>query len=862
MKKFAEIERKWQSKWGKKNIFRSKKDYKKKKFTIIEMLPYPSSMGLHMGHAFNYTIGDIYARFKRMQGYNVLYPMGYDSFGLPAENAAIKAKTHPKKFTEKSVANFIKQQKNLGLSYDWSRLIKTSDPEYYKWNQYFFLQFLKKGLIYRKKALVNWCPKCNTVLANEQVHNGKCWRHSDTDVIEKELEQWFIKQTKYADELLNHDKLDWPERTKIMQKNWIGKSKGCMVKFKIKNSKETIEVFTTRPDTLYGVTFLVYSIQHPKVKELSGSTKQKRQVEIFLKNILKQSPEDKDKEGVFIGRYAINPLTNEEVPIYASNFVVPNYATGVVMAVPAHDQRDFEFAKKYNIPIKIVIQNKNKSLDLKSMQNAYTAPGILVSSGEFSGLESQKAIQKIVEYLKNKKFGKEITQYKLRDWLVSRQRYWGTPIPVIHCGKCGIVPVSEKDLPIKLPETVKFGKGNPLETNKQFLNVKCPKCKGEAKRETDTMDTFFDSSWYFLRYIDPKNTKKPFDIKKQKYWMPVDQYIGGAEHACMHLIYARFFTKALRDLKLIKINEPFKKLFHQGMLHKDGFVMSKSRGNVVLPEEVSKKYGIDTARLFLMSIASPDKDTEWSDKGIEGSFKFVNKLLNYFDKIKIGKSSPKVQSKINQTIKEVTEDIEKFNYNLAIIKVRGLFDSLEQEISKKDIESFLKLISPFMPHIAEELWEKIGNKPFISLAEWPKADLKKIKPELDAQDELVQNTIQDVKKILTLVKIKPQKVTISIADSWKYDLIKKIKKQIEKTRDISQIIKAVMIKEHAKEISKILPSLVKDPSKIPLVILSEEKEFKTLKENINKFKDEFKINIEIKKNGEKAMPGKPQILIE
>jgi leucyl-tRNA synthetase len=627
MVNFKQIESKWQKAWESKKIFQVKESKKKKNY-VLEMFPYPSGSGLHMGHAFNYTIGDIYARFKRMQGYNVLYPMGYDSFGLPAENAAIKAKVHPKKYTEKSINNFIKQQKELGLSYDWSRLIKTSDPEYYKWNQYLFLQLFKKGLVYKKAALVNWCPKCNTVLANEQVQNGKCWRHKDTDVIEKNLEQWFIKTTKYADELLKTEKLDWPERIKLMQKNWIGKSKGTMVKFKIKESKETIEVFTTRPDTLYGVTFLVYSIQHPKVKELSKN----KEVNTFLKNIPKQSPEEKEKEGVFIGRYAINPVNNEEVPIYASNFVVPDYATGVVMAVPSHDQRDFEFAKKYKIPIRVVIQNKN--LNEKTMERVYVGEGTLVNSKQFSGTNSKVAIKKITNYLKKKKLGREITQYKLRDWLVSRQRYWGTPIPIVYCDKCGIVPV--KNLPVLLPEKVKFGKGNPLTTNKQFLETKCPKCKGKAKRETDTMDTFFDSSWYFLRYTDPKNNKKPFDTKKQNYWMPVDTYIGGAEHACMHLIYARFFMKALKDLKLVKEKEPFKKLFNQGMLHgEDGFVMSKSRGNVVLPEEISKKYGIDTARFFLVSIASPDKDIEWSKKGIEGSFRFINKVMNYKPKFSI-----------------------------------------------------------------------------------------------------------------------------------------------------------------------------------------------------------------------------------
>ncbi len=758
---FNKIEKKWQSKWEKSKIFQVKENPKKEKQSIVEMFPYSSGEGLHMGHALNYIIGDIYTRFKRMQGFNVLYPMGYDSFGLPAENAAIKAKTHPKKYTEKAIKKFIKQQKSLGLSYDWSRILHTSDPQYYKWNQYFFLKFFEKNLVYRKKALVNWCQKCNTVLANEQVHNGKCWRHEDTEVIEKNLEQWFIKITKYADELLKEiPKLKWPERIKIMQENWIGKSKGTKVKFKIKDSKKTIEVFTTRPDTLYGVTFLVYSIQHPEVRELAKGTKKEKDVEKFFKNLPKQTKEQKEKQGIFTGRYAIHPLTKEEIPIYASNFVVADYASGVVMAVPAHDQRDFDFAKKYKIPIRVVIQNKDKSLNEEKLKEAYTGEGILVNSDKFSGLNSKKATYEITEYLKKKNFGHPDTQFKLRDWLISRQRYWGTPIPMIHCESCGIVPVPEKDLPVKLPEKVKFGKGNPLTTSNTFVNVKCPKCKNKAKRETDTMDTFFDSSWYFLRYCDNKNNKKPFDKKKVNYWMPVDQYIGGAEHACMHLIYARFFTKSLRDLGFVKISEPFIRLFNQGMLHKDGFVMSKSRGNVVLPEEVSKKYGIDTARLFLVSIASPDKDIEWSDKGVQGSFKFINKLFNYINKVKLGKSSKKFESKLHKTIKEVTEDIEQFKYNLAVIKIRSLFESLEKEIRKKDLESFIKLLSPFCPHIAEELWKKLRNKSFISLQKWPEADKTKIDKKLEEEERIIKKTSDDIISIKKILKINNPKTYI------------------------------------------------------------------------------------------------------
>lgn len=764
---FSKIEKKWQKKWEEEKIFDVKENSKKKKFYVLEMFPYPSASGLHMGHALNYTIGDIYARYKRMQGFNVLYPMGFDAFGLPAENAAIKAKDHPKPFTEKAIKNYIRQMKALGLSYDWSKIVKTCDPHYYKWNQYFFLKFLEKGLVYRKKAPVNFCPKCNTVLANEQVQNGKCWRHDDTDVETRHLEQWFIKTTDYADELLRHlDNLEWPERIKTMQKNWIGKSHGTEILFEINGEKWPI--FTTRPDTIYGVTFMVVSAQHGRLTELV-TKEQKKEVDKLLKKIKSVSVknmkevEDLEKEGVFTGSYAINPITGEKVPVYAGNFVVADYGSGMVMAVPAHDQRDFKFAEKYNIPIKPVIQPKDFEIDFKKELKAYTGDGFLINSGEFNGLSNKEAIEKITKHLESKKLGKKVVNYKLRDWLVSRQRYWGTPIPVIYCEKCGAVPVPEKDLPVLLPEKVEFGKGNPLETNDKFLKVKCPQCGKPARRETDTMDTFFDSSWYYLRYADNENSKKPFDTKKIAYWLPVDQYIGGAEHACMHLIYARFFTKALRDLGLlgVRIDEPFTKLFNQGMLHgEDGEKMSKSKGNVINPDEVSEEYGMDTARLFLLSLASPEKDRDWSEEGIKGSLKFMNKVVDYFERVKISKTSDaKTESKLNKIIKEVTNQIENFRYNLAIIKVRELFEFLseQEETSKETLENALKLLSPVCPHIAEELWEKIGNKGFISLEEWPKVDERRINVQFEKAEEAVDKIVSDLNNVIKLVKEKSGK---------------------------------------------------------------------------------------------------------
>jgi leucyl-tRNA synthetase len=755
---FSKLEKKWQGEWEKKKIFEVKegKGKKDKKYYVLEQFPYPSGTGLHMGHAFIYTIGDIFSRFKIMNGFNVLHPMGYDSLGLPAENAAIKVGTHPKKYTDESIKNFVKQQKALGLTYDWGRMFWTHDPEYYKWDQWIFLKMLEKGIAFRKKAPVNWCSKCNTVLANEQVHNGMCWRHENTEVEVKHLEQWFLKITNYSKELANFDSIkEWPDLIKKLQKNWIGKSHGTEINFEI-NGKPW-KIFTTRPDTIFGVTFMVVSAQHPDLMSLVDE-KHKEDVEKFLKKIKSVSEkdmEDLEKEGVFSGSYAVNPLTGEEVPVWIGNFVVADYGSGMVMAVPAHDQRDWEFAKKYKIKIKEVIKGGNVG------KAAYTGEGSLVNSGKFDGMNSKKAISSITEHLKKKKLGKKVIQYKLRDWLVSRQRYWGTPIPIIYCDKCGIVSVPEKDLPIALPEKVKFGKGNPLETSRDFVNVKCPKCKGKAKRETDTMDTFVNSSWYFLRFCDPSNKKQIFDPKKANYWVPIDMYIGGAEHACMHDIYFRFYHKFLRDIGLVKSNEPAKKLFVQGMIHgEDGNKMSKSLGNVVDPLDVIKKYNADALRMFLVSVASPDSNFNWSDKGIQGSAKFVNRVCDYFSKLKLSpKSSKIVESKINKAIKEITLDIENFKFNLAVIKVRALLSVIDEEqVSKKDIESFLKLLSVFCPHIAEEFWNKLGNKTLISKESWPVASEAKIDSQLEKQEKQIGSLVSDINNILKILESKKEKV--------------------------------------------------------------------------------------------------------
>ena len=802
---FAKIEKKWQDKWEKEKVFEVNEKSKKPKFYLLEMFPYPSGSGLHMGHAWNYTIGDIFARFKILQGFNVLHPMGYDALGLPAENAAIKAGKHPEDYTKESIGNYIKQQKNIGLSYDWSRRINTSDPDYYKWDQWIFLKMFEKGLVYEKKSPVNWCSKCNTILANEQVHEGKCWRHEDTKVELKNIRQLFLKITDYADRLLEgHKNLNWPEKTIAMQKNWIGKSHGTEIDFEINGEKWPI--FTTRPDTIYGVTLMVVSAQHQKLSELV-TKEQKKEVEKFLKKLTSVSEKemaDMEKEGVFTGSYAINPINGEKVPIYAGNFVVADYGSGMVMAVPAHDQRDFEFAKKYGVEIKQVIVGKDP-LDFKNRytgEKAFTDSGLLMDSKQFSGVDSNEAKEQITSFLAEKNLARKTTNFKLRDWSIARQRYWGTPIPLIHCEKCGIVPVPEKDLPVKLPKEVKFGKGNPLETNEQWLNVKCPKCGGKGRREANTMDTFVNSSWYFFRYCDPHNNKEIFDKKKAKYWMPVDLYIGGAEHACMHLIYARFYTMFLKDLGLIDFEEFAPRLFHQGMLAAEGGEkMSKSKGAVVLPEEVSDKYGIDTARFFLCSLAAPDKNIDWSEKGMQGSSRFIKKVYGLTENLKFGKDSTELIQKLNKTIKNITNQVETLEYRKSTIELRELFEliSEQKEISKATLESALKLLSPFCPHLAEELWGKIGNKDFISLAEWPKyIEDKKSKKAEDPTEKIIQNIEPTIKKLegkkvylyvlpFELEKISKEKISkalnkeveiFSVQDKDKYDPENRAKKAL------------------------------------------------------------------------------------
>ena len=743
---FKNIESKWQKKWEEEGIYKTSEDYEKPKFYCLEMFPYPSG-NLHMGHMRNYSIGDVIARFKRMNGYNVLYTMGWDSFGLPAENAAIKHNIHPYKWTWSNIATMRSQLKQLGFSYDWDREVATCHPEYYKWTQWFFLLLYKRGLAYRKKATVNWCPSCSTVLANEQVVDGKCER-CKSEVTKKELEQWFFRITDYADELLDDlEKLPGlPEKVKIMQYNWIGRSEGVQFAFTEEKTGEKIEVFTTRPDTVYGVSYIVLAPEHPLVDTLCAGTEYEEPVKRFKDKMARYSEIDRtsteaEKEGMFIGAYAINPMNDDKVPIWIANYVLMGYGTGAVMGVPAHDQRDFDFAKKYDLPIKVVITPKDKVLQAEEMTEAYVDEGILINSDRFNGINSPDAITAIGQYMSDKGIGEFKVNFKLRDWLISRQRYWGAPIPIVYCDKCGVVPIPEEALPVLLPEDIEFKPQgtSPLKDCAEFVNTTCPKCNGPARRETDTMDTFMCSSWYFYRYTDPRNQNAPFDEKKVDYWMPVDQYIGGVEHAILHLMYSRFFNKVLRDAGLVKVDEPFENLLTQGMVLKDGAKMSKSLGNTVSPEEIIAKYGADTARLFILFAAPPERDLEWSDQGVEGCFRFIQRVIRLVDDLSNKLSNAKdtgsmdrdVRFITHKTIKKATEDIsERFNFNTAISAIMEMVNALNdykdsdisKDVLKEALENLLLLLAPFAPHITEEMWHKIGHESSIHLMPWPKCD--------------------------------------------------------------------------------------------------------------------------------------------
>ncbi|HQN67350.1 MAG TPA: leucine--tRNA ligase, partial [Smithellaceae bacterium] len=791
------IEEKWQKKWEEEKTFKVVEDPNKKKYYLLEMFPYPSGK-IHIGHVRNYTIGDVVARYKRMKGFNVLHPIGWDAFGMPAENAAIEHKIHPSRWTHENIDHMKKQLKRMGFSYDWDREVATCEPQYYRWEQLFFIWMVEKGLAYKKRSSVNFCARCDTVLANEQVEGGLCWR-CGTEVTEKTLDQWFFKITAYTEELLEYcDRLPgWPERVMTMQKNWIGKSYGCLVDFPMAEGNGVIQVFTTRQDTLFGATFMLVAAEHPLVTELAKGKPCEKNVRAFVEKVKKQdklmrTSEYYEKEGLFLDSYCLNPLTGYKMPIYAANFVLADYGTGCVMAVPTHDQRDFEFAKKFNLELVVVISPKDRTLDAATMTEAYVDEGILVNSGPFNGMENTKVLEAIADYLEAEGKGKRTIQYRLRDWGISRQRYWGAPIPMITCKKCGIVPVPEKDLPVILPENVIFSPegGSPLAALPDFVNTTCPQCGGPAARETDTMDTFVESSWYFDRFCCPGyNTKPGLDRKALDYWMPVDQYIGGIEHAILHLLYARFYTKVLRDFGVIGVDEPFTNLLTQGMVCKEtmkcpehGYLfpeqaqsgkcqfcgkdviigktekMSKSLKNVIDPDFLVKTYGADTARIFCLFASPPEKDLEWSEQGVEGSFRFLGRLWRIFDEyvedirgaapaagpLELTDDVKALRRKTHQTIRKVSQDIEdRFHFNTAISAVMELVNVLYSvkhptkdnrtalSVVREALETAILLLTPIVPHITEELWERLGkDKPAADMP-WPDFD-----PAVASEEEM------------------------------------------------------------------------------------------------------------------------------
>lgn len=778
---FKKVEPKWQKIWEDEKTFEVEPDFGKHKFYCLEMLPYPSG-AIHMGHVRNYSIGDVIARYYRMRGYNVFHPIGFDSFGLPAENAAMRHGVHPKEWTEDNVATMIGQLKSLGFSYPWDRLVKTYLPEYYRWNQWFFLKMLEKGLVYRREELLNWCPECRTVLANEQVVGGGCWRHEDTPVVKKKMSQWFFRITEYAEELLSD--LDtilgngWPEQVVTMQRNWIGRSEGTRMHFEIEGLDGRLEVFTTRIDTIYGATFLVLSPEHPMVETLAAGAGKEGEVRDFVEEyrsrvVTEEEMLAQEKEGVYVGRDGINPFTGDRMQIWIGNFVLMGFGTGAIFATPAHDQRDFEFAKRYNQPIRPVIETpEGRQLKSEEMTEAMVEHGLLFNSGPYDGMTTEEAIAAINKELEVRGIGGAAVSYRLRDWGISRQRYWGTPIPMVYCDKCGVVPVPEDQLPVTLPDDyILEGEGSPLERVPEWLKAECPECGGPAKRETDTMDTFVDSSWYHVRYTSPKNSQAPFDVNDANYWMPVDLYIGGIEHAVMHLMYFRYFHKFMRDIGLLEGDEPTIRLYTQGMVIKDGAKMSKSRGNVVDPNEMMDRHGADALRMFMLFAAPPDKQIDWTgEAGIEGMGRFMQRIWRMagdasaegssagmppFDNLD-GQQRSLVR-KVHQTIRRVSTDIEsRIHHNTAIAAIMELVnaiaalksdDGVTHAVRRHALMIVAQLVYPFAPHFGEELWEAMGNEKRLADHPWPE-----YKEEL-AAEEMLSIVVQVNGKLRGQIKI-------------------------------------------------------------------------------------------------------------
>lgn len=913
-----EIEQKWQERWEDAEIHKTERA-DAEKYYVLEMFPYPSG-NLHMGHVRNFSLGDAPARMKTMQGYDVMHPMGWDAFGLPAENAAIDRDVDPEEWTRECIGDMREQLKRLGFSYDWSREVATCDPEYYKWNQWMFLQMLDEDLAYEGESTVNWCPSCETVLADEQVEEGRCWR-CEHEVEQEDMEQWFLKITEYADQLLDDlDQLEgWPDKVRKMQHDWIGKSHGAEIKFPLADEDRYLKVFTTRPDTIFGATFMALAPEHELAEEIAEENKD---VAEYREDAMKKDTEEreeKSKAGVFTGRYAENPFTEEKIPIYVAEFVLTDYGTGAIMAVPAHDQRDWEFAQEHGVDVQKVVEPEG---DHSFQEEAYEGDGEHVNSEFMNGLDKEDAIEKTIEELEERGLGEADVNFKLRDWLISRQRYWGTPIPIVHCDECGTVSVPEEDLPVELPEDVEFTEtGNPIETSETFTETECPECGGPAERETDTMDTFIGSSWYFLRYISPDLDTAPFDVEDAKYWMNVDQYIGGIEHAVMHLLYARFFTKFLRDQKILDVDEPFERLLTLGMVNhpaykcpEDGWLypdevedddicgkcgreveveirkMSKSKHNVVDPTELIEENGADTARTFILRASHPTKELDWSEDGVEASKEMLERIFRIVEENEdlIVDEDPSldnadledriVSSRIQRAIEDVTDHTENYEFNLSIGEVDRLLTELyryrqsdpNEAIFSHGVRTLLKLVSPFAPHTADELWEELGNESFMLEEDWPDVDEGLLDEEAEATQEYFERVASDVRDIQEMVDDEVSKIRVIQAADWKYNVFDEVD-SIE-TNDIGAAIGQVLnddLKQHAETVKKYVMKAVENPGKFEnqKTELEDESEFLDL--NKDRWSEEFDLEVIVEteeesenRKADRAEPGRPAIVLE
>jgi len=894
--KLKEAENKWRERWKEAGIFKPDEDSDKPKYYLLEMYPYPSG-NLHMGHTRNYSIGDSVARFKRMNGYEVLYPMGWDSFGLPTENAAIDNDISPEEWTKRCIDNMKEQMDSLGLSYDWDREVASHWKDYYRWDQWFFLKFLERDLAYKKEAEVNYCSECETVLANEQVEGGRCWR-CDSLVEKKDLDQWFFKITEYADELLADLKelKDWPEKVKKMQKDWIGRSEGAEIIFETQEGKE-IPVYTTRPDTLFGCTFMVLAPEHDISEELSQDNEKIREFVKRAKRLKTSEREQKGKEGIFTGKKAVNPVNDEEIPIYIADFVLETYGTGAIMAVPAHDQRDFEFAQEHDLPIIPVIKPEEEE-SFEDLDKAYEGEGILINSEDYDGMDSQEAREKIIDDLKDEGKATREINYRLRDWLISRQRYWGAPIPVVYCERCGMVPVSEKQLPVELPTDIDIDvAGNPLEKEGSFVQTECPECGGNAERETDTMDTFVDSSWYYLRYCSPDFDDAPFNKEDLNKWMPVDQYIGGIEHAILHLMYSRFFVKVLNDMEMCEMKEPFKRLLTQGMVLLDGEKMSKSKGNIVDPKNMIEEYGADTTRYFILSAADPRREFEWSDEGIESKFEYLRKIWQTVERC--GKTSTLADidlencslrdkyiiSRTQRIADEIAGDMENFKISDGLKKMENYFEELlkyreesedtseKLKIFHRGLETYVRMMYPFSPHLSEEMWDELGNEELINDVGWPESKASLIDEEAERGEQLYHDLRDDIIHIKNITEKEPSSIQVIVAEEWKYEAFHRIQDLIEEMEKPNMgVIMSELgpkFQEKKKGLSEIAQRAVKNPGKILDRYVDYGFETSVLDQIKERLKEEFKAEVKIAKaekidvkKAERAEPGKPGIVLE